>query len=256
MTSLLGIQALDYQYLTLVLLILLGASVIHGLLGLGFPMLATPLLAMLTDVPRAMLMLLLPTMTLNTVSIARGGHWRQSIGRFWPLALYVACGSFAGTRLLILTDPAPYKVLLALVLLGYLNIRRLGLPLGWVANRPRIAMAFFGLIAGVLAGTVNAAVPALIIFVLELQLNPVVTVQTFNFCFFCGKLAQAATFAAAGALTLRIGLGTVPLAAICLAGMWIGMRLRGKVQVAVYHRWLRRVLLLIAVLLLVQYFAG
>ena len=98
-----------------------------------------------------MLILLLPTMALNTVGIARGGQWRQSIGRFWLLALHVSAGSSGGVRSLIVTNPAPYKALLALALFACLNVQRLGLPQGWAAKRPRAGMAFSGLSTGLLA---------------------------------------------------------------------------------------------------------
>ena len=92
----------------------------------------------------------------------------------------------------------------------------------------------------------------MIVLVLELKPNPSVTVQTFNFCFRCGKLAQAAAFAAAGLLTLRIGASTLPLALVCSGGLQVGVRARLKVIAAACHRWLRHTLRRIAVLLLLQ----
>ena len=237
-----------------VILVFGGAA--HGLLGFGFPLLATPLMAMLLDVRTAMLLLLIPTMSINVASIAQGGRWRFSIGRYWPLALCVALGSVGGTRLLIGTDPAPYKLLLSVVLLFYLAIQQRGLKMPWIKTHPLAAMVIFGFAAGLLAGTVNAAVPALIIYALELGLAPLITVQVFNFCFLTGKLAQAFTFGAAGFLTLRIVLLTVPAALLALAGLWIGTRLRNRVDTAAYRNWLRRTLFVIAILLFVQYATG
>ena len=87
--------------LAIIELVLLGAilvlgSGVHGLLGFGFPLLATPLMAMLVDVRTAMLILLLPTMGINIASIVHGGAWKHSIGRFWPLPFLVATGSIGG----------------------------------------------------------------------------------------------------------------------------------------------------------------
>ena len=174
------------ENLTIIELVLIGVILglgggVHGLLGFGFPLLATPLMAMLVDVRTAMLILLIPTIGINIASILAGSRGKLSIGRFWPLVVCVAFGSVGGTRLLIGTDPAPYKLLLAAVLLFYLAIQQRGLRMAWIRNRPRSAMIAFGLVAGLLAGTVNAAVPALIIYALELGLSPLVTVQVFNF---------------------------------------------------------------------------
>ncbi len=252
----LGFEELTLAEVMLLGLILVVAGGVNGLLGFGFPLMATPLMAMLVDVRSAMLILLIPTMAINVASIAGGGRWQASIGRFWPLALCVALGSIGGTRLLIGTDPAPYKLLLAVVLLFYLGIQTRGLRMPWIHNRPRLAMVVFGLAAGILAGTVNAAVPALIVYVLEMGLAPLVTVQVFNLCFLTGKLAQAFTFGAAGMFTLHIVLITLPAALLALAGLWAGARLRGRVDTATYRRWLRRTLFVIAILLAVQYAIG
>ncbi|MGD9250819.1 MAG: sulfite exporter TauE/SafE family protein [Desulfobacterales bacterium] len=251
-----GFEDLTILQMMLLALILVIAGGVNGLLGFGFPLLATPLMAMLVDVRSAMLILLIPTMAINVASIVGGGRWQASIGRFWPLALCVALGSIGGTRLLIGTDPAPYKLLLAVVLLFYLGIQQRGLRMPWIHNHPRPAMVVFGLAAGILAGTVNAAVPALIIYALELGLAPLVTVQVFNLCFLTGKLAQAVTFAAAGMFTVRIVIVTLPAALLALTGLWVGARLRGRVDTTTYRRWLRRTLFVIAILLAVQYVIG
>jgi len=77
------------------------AAAVHGTIGIGFPMIATPLLALVTDVRTAILLLLLPTVILNVANILKGGRWTHSIAVFWPLAVYGMIGSLVGTRLLI-----------------------------------------------------------------------------------------------------------------------------------------------------------
>ena len=230
------------------------AGLVHGMLGLGFPMIATPLIAMVSDVLSAMLIVLVPTLTVNLISIAKGGKWRESIGRHWPLAVYCAVGSMVGTRLLLLTDPHPYKLVLAAVILFYLNIQRIGLRMEWVRQRPAAAYAFFGLCGGLLAGTVNVTVPALIVFALEARLKPTVTVQVFNFCFLAAKSTQAAVFTHAGVITGGIIAATAPFAAVTAVGLGIGMALRSRVDAERYRIWLRWILFLISLLLLLQFF--
>ncbi|MDJ0801413.1 MAG: sulfite exporter TauE/SafE family protein [Desulfobacterales bacterium] len=251
-----GVDELSLFKIVILGAILLLSGGVQGLLGFGFPLLATPLMAMLLDVRTAMLLLLIPTMGINIASIAQGGRGWLSIGRFWPLVVCVAAGSVAGTRLLIVTDPAPYKLLLAVVLCFYLAFQQRGLRMPWVRNRPRTAMIAFGLAAGLLAGTVNAAVPALIVYALELGLAPLATVRVFNLCFLSGKLSQAMTFGAAGLFTAEVIWRTLPAGLLALTGLWVGTRIRGRVDTDTYRRWLRRTLFVIAILLAVQYAMG
>jgi hypothetical protein len=58
------------------------AAAVHGAIGIGVPMIATPLLALITDVRTAILLLVLPTVVLNAAKILKGGNWRHSIAVF------------------------------------------------------------------------------------------------------------------------------------------------------------------------------
>jgi uncharacterized membrane protein YfcA len=229
------------------------AALIHGTIGIGFPMIATPLLALVSDVRSAILLLVLPTVVLNVANILKGGRWSRSIGVYWPLAVYGMIGSLIGTRLLIAVSPEPFRPLLAAMLVLYLNTDRLGVGLSWVHRHPRIAFAVFGLTAGILAGTVNVMLPVLIIFGLEMQMPKTVMIQVFNFCFLFGKLTQGAVFAQAGLMTAGVLTASAPLAGLALVLMLMGMRIRDRIPAGTYRRWLRRLLVVLAVMLMVQF---
>lgn len=236
--------------------ILVFAGLVHGTLGMGFPVVATPLLSLVVDVRTAILLTLLPTVAVNVGSILRGGAFGASIGRFWPLSLYALAGSALGANALVLFDPAPFKLLLAALVLLYLAISGArGFGMHWVAVYPRLAMAGFGLAAGLAAGTTNVMVPVLIIWALELGLARTAMVQVFNLCFLAGKLAQIAVFAAAGLLTGTLLAVTLPLAAVAAAALVAGMRLRDRIPAETYLRGIKALLLVLALMLIAQYIA-
>jgi uncharacterized membrane protein YfcA len=252
-----GIEDLTLLAFLMLLGIMLVAGLVHGMLGLGFAIVATPPLALLTDVRSAILITLFPTLTVNIASMLDGGAWRLSIGRFWPLGIYVALGSVVGTKLLLVSDPAPFKLLLAAIILAYLYVQRLAPQRPDLAKpRPAIALMLLGLTAGFLAGTVNVMVPVLILFFLNTGLGPTAMVQVFNLCFFAAKLTQVGVFTLAGALDNRLASATAPLAAAALLSLLIGMAVRTRIEAATYRRWLQGVLFVIALLLLVQYGVG
>lgn len=237
--------------------ILLIAGLVHGTLGIGFPMVATPLLALMTDVRSAILITLLPTVAVNLVSIAKGGRWRESIGRYWPLAAMIPLGTAIGTLLLTWVDPAPFRLLLAATIVLYFHAPQLAEHLHGDPERPSaLAYAGFGLIAGLLAGTVNVMVPILILFTVGMGLTPLAMVQLFNLCFLVGKLTQIGTFGVTGQLELPALLQTVPLAAISVGALLYGMRLRARIDSETYRRWLRHILQLIAAMLVLQVLAA
>ena len=228
------------------------AAMIHGTVGIGFPMVATPLLALVTDVRTAILLLVLPTVVINVGNILKGGRWGRSIAVYWPLAVYGMAGSFVGTRLLVAFPAESFRPLLAAMLVLYLNAERIGVGLGWVRRHPRIAFAFFGLTAGILGGTVNVMLPALVIYALEVRMPKTVMIQVFNFCFLFGKLTQGAVFVQAGLMTGDVVGLSACMAVLGATVMFLGMHVRERISTAVYRRWLRRLLGVLAVLLAVQ----
>jgi uncharacterized membrane protein YfcA len=257
MIPLSGVEGLGEHALLLIAVPVLAAALgglVHGTLGLGFPMVVTPLLALVTDVRSAILITLLPTMAVNLASIGRGGGWRATLSDYWPLVAMVPVGSVVGSWLLLRMDPTPFKLLLALLIVGYLAGDRLPTGrLAWIGRRPRLAFVVFGLGAGLLAGTVNVMVPFLIIYCLELQMPRHGTVQLLNSCFLAGKVSQMVALAALGSFGLPMAAATLPLALIALATLFVGMRVRDRIPGDTYRRWLRVVLAAMALLLAAQF---
>lgn len=249
----------EFSLLTLLLfgMIIFVAGLVHGTLGLGFPLVATPLLALFVDVRSAILLTLLPTVSINIVSIARGGKWGESIGQFWPMGVYALIGSVIGTSFIVANDPTPFKLVLALLIFLYLGSGWLaGFKMQWVVDRRSWSMLVFGLIAGVAAGSTNVMVPILIVYALELGLATTAMVQVFNMCFLAGKMAQMFVFAGAGMLDAELLFATTPLAAVALVALLFGMTLRDRIPGEKYRKLIKAFLCAVAFILIGQYFVG
>jgi hypothetical protein len=250
----LTIDTLSVGWLAVFALVMVFGGLVHGTLGLGFPVVTTPLLSLVLDVRSAILITLLPTVCVNLVSIARGGRWEESIGRFWPLAGYALIGSLAGAQLLVISDPRPFKLVLALLVLLYLLVSgATALHMPWPRTHFQLSMLGFGLVAGISAGTTNVMVPILIIYMLELEVSRRATVQVFNLCFLAGKLSQIAVFAVAGLLGGRLLMVTAPLAAAAIAALLVGMAVRDRIPAVTYRRIIRLLLAAFAALLIAQF---
>lgn len=247
-------EALSLATWAMLAAVMIIGGLVHGTLGLGFPLVTTPLLALHFDVRTAIALTLVPTVSVNIASIVRGGRWHDSIATFWPLAAFGVFGSILGAHLLTRSDPAPFKLLLAGLIVLYLVTHWLGtVKVRWAKSHLLSSMVVFGLVAGFAAGTTNVMVPILIIYTLELGLERTAMVQVFNLCFLGGKLAQMSVFGAAGLLGTELLLATLPLAAIALLTLLTGMSIRDRIPSESYRRIVRAVLLVLAVLLVAQY---
>ncbi|MDE0310109.1 MAG: sulfite exporter TauE/SafE family protein [Acidiferrobacterales bacterium] len=233
--------------------IALFAGFVHGSIGLGFPLLSTAILSTFIDLRTAILITLLPTVTVNLISIARGGNWSVSLGRYWPLAVWCLIGSIFGAYVIVLNDPTPFKMLLALLIFLYIIVERIRHEsLGSVRKHPKASNMGFGLIAGFSAGSTNTMVPILIVYSLEAGWAKTVMVQVMNMCFLSGKAAQLAVFSAAGTFNFSIALYTLPLAAIAAVGLLLGNILHDKINLIMFRKIIKVVLLLLGLILSVQ----
>lgn len=249
-------QLLNFAHPGILLLILIVASIgafIHGLTGLGFPLIATPLIAMLVDFKTAILITVIPTIVINLFSIIKGGNWHLSLGKHWPIAIYMVLGSIVGTHFVIYLNPDFLKLLLAAMILLYLNTERFKhLHASWLERFPRVCEGGFGLAAGILSGTTNVSAPPLIIYFSLLGLAPIVMVQILNFCFIASKATQVVTFGVAGELSYPIFLTGITIALISVCFLIIGMRVQDKIRVETYRVLLNKTLLVMAIILILQ----
>jgi uncharacterized protein len=249
-----GFETLNPALIAWIVAVMIFAGWVQGALGLGFPLLATPLIALVTDIRSAIIIVLLPCLATVVVSMAKGGGLRRVLARFWMMPLYMLTGAAIGTRLFIEYPAFPYALLLAAVILFYLNLDRIGRAEFALVSRYRGAFGFlFGVVAGMSEGTANVAAPPLVIYYLSIGLHPTALVQALNICFFTGKSTQFVTLATAGGVPAAQWIATLPLAAVAAIAALQGVKVRNRVDGATYKGWLKRALLAMAIVLCLQY---
>ena len=251
-TEMFSLLQFDGPVLIAIVCVILFAGLVHGTLGLGFPMVATPILATMMDVRSAILITLLPTMAVNIASIVKSRSSLADTKSFMPLVGFSLLGSLAGATVLAITDPAPFRILLASLILLYLwsTIR---ISRQWLEQNSLIAMAGFGIAAGLAAGTTNVMVAVLIIYFLSLDTSRATMVPTLNACFLVGKASQILVLAIAGLVGFSLIIETVPLALAAIAALLLGQRLQSRIDVSTYQSILRKLLLLLAAILIYQF---
>ncbi len=232
------------------------AGLVHGALGLGFPMVATPLIAVFLDVRVAILITLLPTAAVNVASIWTAKPSVDLLRRYSPLAFASLIGAVTGAVVLSVSSAEPFKLLLALLILLFLySSQNGGWRREWFVANPLLAIVITGLLGGFAAGTTNVMVAILIIYFLAMEVDRREMVPAMNLCFLVGKLSQILVFAGAGLVDLRLLLITAPLAAIALLALWAGQLVSDKIPQDRYRRILRYLLALLAAVLLFQFFS-
>lgn len=248
-----GIDVLSPWLIAYVIIIIMFCGWVQGALGMGFPMIATPLIAAVTDMQFAVVTILLPCLATVIVTLAKSPDFFIVLRRFWWMPLCALAGAGVGARLFVLYPQFPYALLLAGVILVYLGMLRLG-HLDWplVKRHERLSGIGCGVLAGLFESTANIAAPPLIIYYLNISLPPLMLVPAMNINFFVGKCTQFATLVASGIASPGHWLITLPLAVLATATCLVGTRVRSRIDGATYRIWMRRMLFAIALVLLVQ----
>jgi uncharacterized membrane protein YfcA len=241
----------EYLYLIVVMGF---AGLVHGAIGLGFPMVATPLIAVFMDVRLAILLTLLPTVTVNVASIWSGSDNWKSLSDFRILFFCVLLGSIVGAWMLATLDPSPFRLALALLILLYLWVTLSGrLSNSWASRENMVLMVGIGLIAGLSGGVTNVMVAILIIYLLGMNMGKAEMVPVLNTCFLMGKLSQIAVLSLAGMVNMELVMRTVPLAVAALAALLAGQKIGKSISVAFYRKLLYVLLSALALILIIQF---
>ena len=249
-----GLETLSLTVLLWIVAVVALAGLVQGALGFGFPFVATPLVAMVLDMRTAVITILLPTLATCLVTLAASGPLGPVLARFWMMPVYAFLGALAGTWMFVTLPGAPFQLLLALIIIVYLNLDRIARG-NWprIRRHERAFGPLAGMAAGVFEGTANVAAPPLIIYYLALGLAPVMLVQALQLCFIIGKTTQFTVLTMYGGVTAAQWLATLPMIAVAVAASFGGTRVRSRIAAETFRVWVKHALLVIALALLAQY---
>lgn len=176
------------------IIICIAAALLHGLSGFGFPMMSTAALSMQYSLSHAVALVIIPCLVLNIIVLnsdpqrSLGNTLSYFIQQYWPLLLTCLIGSIWGVKLLFWVDESYLKLLMGVVLIGYVLDQCRASPFRVSANT--FNMLIFGLSAGVIGGATNAMAPFLMMYLLSCQLPKTDIVIISNLSFVIGKLIQ------------------------------------------------------------------
>lgn len=235
------------------ILIVFLAGFFHGIVGFGFPMIATPLFVLFLDLKQAVLYTLFPTLITNIVSLKQDNSFKELWQRFWLLIVCVMIGSIIGTYILVAYYSHYYKLVLSGVIFIYLCRGYLNLSLSKALHYfPKAVTMGMGVLSGLIGGMANIMSPVLIILILELGLEKKRAIGVMSLCFIANKSLQIITFGLHGSFTLDATLLITLFVAVSLVAFWLGYKIHTKIQEKHYTALLNGMLWIIAVYLLIS----
>ncbi len=222
------------------------ASYVKGTTGMGFPLIATPMVAMLVDIRTTYALLLLPNISMDVFQIARGELPWHLWRRLAPVFATTVIGVFLGTRILVAIPERAIFLCLAATIIVYLVSVRLRLDLRMPERWEPCLGALTGLVAGVLTGVTNAIGPIGAFYVLALQMQKREFVKAVASIFLVAKLSQLAAVAHWGFFTSTILQWSAVLTLVALGAFWVGLATQDRVRQETFLRILYALLFAMA----------
>jgi uncharacterized protein len=231
---------------------LLVAAFVKGATGLGFPLIATPTIALLLDIRTAVTVLILPNLFMDSAQVIRGGVPYEVLRRFSSLIAPTIIGVFLGTMILVRTPLWLLNFCLGLMVLIFVILNLLKLDFTISPNLEKILSPFFGFLSGFLNGMTNAAGPTLAIYLYSLKLEKRDFVKVIATIFVITKVSQLVAISTWNLFNRETMILSVQVLLFTLIGFYAGIKAQDQINQRNFNRGLLMLLFVVGVILLTR----
>ncbi|HWP57236.1 MAG TPA: sulfite exporter TauE/SafE family protein [Candidatus Acidoferrales bacterium] len=235
---------------------LLVAAFVKGTTGMGFPVIATPTVALLLDIRTAVTILILPNLIMDLTQIVRGRIPYEIFRRFSGMFLSTVLGVFLGTMVLVTLPLWILNLTLGVIVLAFVISNIFHPEFHIPPHQEKKLSPVMGLVGGFLNGMTNAAGPALAIYLYSLKLAKVDFIKAIATIFIVTKASQLAavsTWNLLNASTLKLSLAVTVLV---LLGFYAGLKTQDRVNQRLFNRGLLALLFVIGLVLVANALRG
>jgi uncharacterized membrane protein YfcA len=236
----------------LVSLALLFASFVKGATGLGFPVIATPTLALLLDIRTAVTILIIPNLVMDAAQVTRGGFPFVLLRRFAGLVLLAIIGVFLGTKILVTLPLWVLNSCLGIMVLSFVLSTWLQLEVTISPRMEKLLSPPAGLISGFLNGMTNAGGPSLAIYLYSLKLPKRDFVKSIATIFVIMKATQLAAVSTWNLLNWNTLSLSLQVTLLILLGFYVGVKIQDRVNQQTFNRGLLVLLFVIGTTLILR----
>ena len=212
------------------------AGWVKGVIGLGLPTISLALLALVTDLPSAMTLLLVPSLVTNLWQAFAGTQTRLVLARCWVFLAAALPAIWVGALALARVESSLLAALLGVLLIAYAAASLAGLRISLSARQARCAGPLFGLVNGVLTGMTGSFVVPGVIYLQALGLNREALMQAMGLLFALSTLALGLALHGHSLLARQEFAWSALALLPALGGMLLGQRLRRRIPEAVFRR--------------------
>ncbi|MDH3233991.1 MAG: sulfite exporter TauE/SafE family protein [Alphaproteobacteria bacterium] len=220
-------------------------GLVKGVIGLGLPMVAVPVLATVMDPKIAVALTTVPVLTSNIWIVGTSGRLRELLARYWTMLLALALFSLLGAQFFVKMDApiASFVVGIGIVLVCIAQ----AFPIKAKVNaRHEVWMGpVTGALAGLGGGITNFFAPLLVAYMLALRVEKDLFVFSMSLFFIVGGTPLFGSLAMYRILDLDVLAVSTAAAVVAIIGLQLGATLRRIIPQATFEKVLLFALFLI-----------
>lgn len=226
----------EIEVLAVVLVAYFCAGGVKGVIGLGMPTVSLAIMVTVIGLKDAIALMLLPAFATNVVQAVTGGAFAILWRRLTTLLIGVCIGLWFGVGVLAAADALLLSAILGglLALYALFSLARPQLPEPGKAEA--VLSPTVGLATGVVTGMTGSFVVPGVLYLQALRLPKDQFIQAMGIAFTVSAAAMSAAMLQRGLLTVEIGLLSVVALAPAFLGMYLGRRLRNRLDEALFRK--------------------
>lgn len=224
---------------------LFAGGLVKGMLGIGLPMIAIPLMSAFIPLRDAIAIMYVPVLVTNIYQAVQGGYFLIALKRFWPMMAAVIVGTWFGVETLVQIDPRWLEGIVGATV-AIFSLVNLTNPKLHVPERHALWLSVvIGVTGGFFGGLTLFIGPAVIMFLVALHVQKEEFIGTIGLIYLLGLIPTGILYLDSGVLraehTWPALLATLPV----VVGMGLGQYVRRFINEAVFRKALLVMLVLV-----------
>jgi uncharacterized membrane protein YfcA len=216
--------------------ILFAAGVTKGVVGIGLPTVAIPLLSILMPLPAAVAALAIPVLITNLTQACGTDRIGTVLRVLLPILAGTGGGILIGVHLLTHLGPDTLKPVIGAVLIGVALSMFLAPRLQCPDRFAMIASPIAGLGSGILGGLAGQSAPIMSLYLLSRGITGDRFVQYCSLYLIYASTTLTLALGSAGAISLAGATVSAACSVPILVGMWVGQRVRIGLPQALFRK--------------------
>lgn len=238
------------------LLVVLGASFLGALVkavtGMGYPLIAVPLISLVLGVEDAVVLVALPNLAANAYLHDESRDARGETRDLATMIGFGVLGTIVGTVVLVRLDEEPLLLALAAMVLVFVVVFLRKPDLTLSARTTRRGAPIVGTVAGLAQGAVGISGPVVATWIHGYRLSPRAFVNSVTLIFGVTGLAQIVVLLFQGGFTGDRLIAALVAGVAVVVATAVGLRLRRRLAGHAFERIVLGVLVVSAVALAVE----